>query len=204
MAELTRIYEALGPSVVYLALMAGFWLGVTTLYVPGTGLPEVGTLIALVFAGLGLLVLPANTVGVLLFAAAFAFFAAYVYYRHQWALVVLGFALQIAGSLLLFRAGSGPAVAIILIANTAALFYHRLILQPGLRAQDRVSPLDPDALVGREALVEATIDPLGSVRLDGVAWSATAEDLIEAGRTVRVVGREGPYLHVEPVDTPDA
>lgn len=203
MVELTGIYQALGTNVVYIVLVVGFWLGVTTIYVPGTGLIEAGALISLAVAGLGLLVLPTNILGLGLMLVALGCFLGLVYYRHNMSLAAFGFLFHLVGSIFLFRAGSRPDIATILVANAAALAYHQVLLVPGLRIQDKASPLDADTLVGRDALVEATIDPVGAVRLDGVAWSATAEQFIEAGSMVRVVGRSGLYLHVIPLDRPD-
>lgn len=57
-----------------------------------------------------------------------------------------------------------------------------------------------DALVGRHAVVTERIAAPrdGKVEVNGVLWSATAGEAIEAGAPVEVVGREGLTLRVRP------
>ena len=57
-----------------------------------------------------------------------------------------------------------------------------------------------DALVGRHAVVTERIAAPrdGKVEVNGVLWSATAGEAIEAGEPVEVVGREGLTLRVRP------
>lgn len=202
MGELTAIYQSLGTDTVYLFLIVGFWLGVTSVYVPGTGLLEVGALASLVAAGLGLLVTPVALPGLMLILVSLGCFLALIYYRRSKSLAMFGFFFHLLGSIFLFQLGSRPGVATIVIANAAALVYHQLLLVPGLRIQDRVSPVDPDTLIGQSGLVEETIDPVGTVRLGGIKWQATADDMIEKGSRVRVVRRDGLHLHVVLVDAP--
>ena len=54
-------------------------------------------------------------------------------------------------------------------------------------------------LVGRLAAVSATCDPEGQVRLEGEIWHARSAGVAGVGEQVRVVGREGLTLLVEPV-----
>ena len=53
-------------------------------------------------------------------------------------------------------------------------------------------------LIGRIAVVSATCDPEGQVRLEGEIWHARCAGAAVAGEQVRVVGREGLTLLVEP------
>ena len=53
-------------------------------------------------------------------------------------------------------------------------------------------------LIGRIAVVSATCDPEGQVRLEGEIWHARCTGAAVAGEQVRVVGREGLTLLVEP------
>ncbi len=57
-----------------------------------------------------------------------------------------------------------------------------------------------DPLVGSHAVVMERIDEPrdGKVELNGVMWSATADQIIEAGVPVEVVGRDGLTLRVRP------
>ena len=202
MAELADIYRTLGTDVVYVVLIVGFWLALTSIYVPGTGLLEVAAVIVLVAAGAGLVLMPTNVIGVVLLLVALVCLVARISFRRSNTLYAVGFACHVLGSIFIFEPGSRPNTLIIIAANLLALAFYQLILQPGLLVLNRVSPLDPDVFIGADAIVEGTIDPVGTVRVDGIAWSATADELIESGRRVRVVSRKGLQLYVVPIDEP--
>ena len=53
-------------------------------------------------------------------------------------------------------------------------------------------------LIGREAVVLTPCRPEGQVRLDGEIWQARCAAGADPGDTVRVVGRDGLLLVVEP------
>lgn len=201
MAELTEIVETLGPDVIYVVLMVGIWLAITAVYVPGTGLLEVAALGSLVLAAVGLIFLPVNIIGVILLTLALGCFLALIYFRHSWPLIIVGAVLQLLGSIFLFRAGSRLEPLIIVIVNAAALAFHQIILLPGLRIQDMARRMDAGELVGLNAQVVAKLDPVGTVRVRGEVWTASsAGQNIEAGRWVRIVGRDGLQLRVVPSD----
>lgn len=202
MAELANIYRTLGTDVVFVVLIAGFWLTLTSIYVPGTGLLEVAAVIVLIAAGAGLVLMPTSVVGLALLLVALICLVARISFRRNNILYAVGFACHVLGSIFVFQPGSRPSVLIIIAANLLALAFYQLILQPGLLVLNRVSPLDPDVFIGADAIVEGTIDPIGTVRVDGSVWSATADELIESGRRVRVVSRKGLHLHVVPIDEP--
>jgi len=178
MAELANIYRTLGTDVVFVVLIAGFWLTLTSIYVPGTGLLEVAAVIVLIAAGAGLVLMPTSVVGLALLLVALICLVARISFRRNNILYAVGFACHVLGSIFIFEPGSRPNTLIIIAANLLALAFYQLILQPGLLVLNRVSPLDPDVFIGADAIVEGTIDPVGTVRVDGIAWSATADELI--------------------------
>jgi membrane-bound serine protease (ClpP class) len=196
----TALFEQIGPDAVYLTLMVGLWLAITAVYIPGTGAPELGALATLAAAFAGLWVLPTNLVGVILLIAGAGCFLALVPFRRWWWLILAGAALQVAGSIFLFQAGSRPSIGVIGVAIVLGLAYHQLILRPGLRIQDRARQAGPDTLIGALGEVIRTLEPVGTIRVEGAIWAARADGVIESGRWVRVVGREGLELHVGPVD----
>ncbi len=200
MNELMKLVELLGSGVITIALLAGLWLAVTAVYIPGLGFPEAGGLASLLIAAVGLIALPVNPLGLLLLAAALGAFLAHLYYRDHPLLSLAGYVFQLLGSIFLFRVGARPDLGVILLGKLAGAAYHQIVLLPGLRVQGRDSPLDADALVGAIAPVVMTIDPVGLIRVQGEMWSACADELIEAGRWVRIVGRNGLRLRVVPTD----
>jgi len=198
MDQIAALAHSLGPEIVYIAALAGIWLTVTAVYVPGTGLLEATALIALALAGTGLVALQANAAGVMLLVLALACFLALIYFRRHWPLILAGAIFQVVGSVFLFSGAERISPLLIIFGNAAALAFHQIVLLPGLRIQDRAGRLDIDRLIGRDALVVTTIDPVGSVRLLGETWMAVADEVIEAGQWVRIVGREGLRLRVAP------
>jgi len=61
------------------------------------------------------------------------------------------------------------------------------------------SPNNP-ALVGREAIAETGLRPVGLVLIDGIRHEASSTGaFVEAGQTVRVVGSEAGRLQVRPL-----
>lgn len=55
-----------------------------------------------------------------------------------------------------------------------------------------------DSLIGKTVLLTASITPsqIGSVKIDGVEWSAKASERIEAGDFVKIIGISGNTLSV--------
>jgi membrane protein implicated in regulation of membrane protease activity len=59
-----------------------------------------------------------------------------------------------------------------------------------------------ETLIGREAVVSEPCRPLGQVRLDGEIWEARCDAGASPGARVRIVGRDGLTLVVEPATGP--
>ena len=55
-----------------------------------------------------------------------------------------------------------------------------------------------ETLIGARAVVASSCRPAGQVRVQGELWRARCEVGAEPGETVRIVGREGLTLLVEP------
>ena len=82
------------------------------------------------------------------------------------------------------------------------------LMRPFVRryVNSRVIPTNAGTAIGREALVEETVDNLhatGTVMLDGRVWTARTEEKagpVEAGEIVRILRIEGVKLIVEPAE----
>jgi membrane-bound serine protease (ClpP class) len=81
------------------------------------------------------------------------------------------------------------AAAVVEIAET--FFWIRLSRRWRIRA-------GAETLIGASAEVVAPCRPRGQVRVEGELWRARCEAGADAGQTVRIVGREGLTLLVEP------
>jgi membrane-bound serine protease (ClpP class) len=81
------------------------------------------------------------------------------------------------------------AAAVVEVAET--FFWIRLSRRRRVRA-------GAETLIGARAEVASPCRPLGQVRIQGELWRARCEPGASPGETVRVVGREGLTLLVEP------
>jgi membrane-bound serine protease (ClpP class) len=188
----------IGPLLTTIAVLAGIWFAVTAICVPGTGVPELGSLLSLIAASVGVLFFDANPGGALLLTAAICLFLAQVYFRHIWLLPVFGFVLQAAGSFFLFNPDARPSILLLIVFNLLTIAYCYLILKPGLRIQDRPDAVGEGTLIGAKGEVVSTLELTGTVRVQGTIWRARAENVIPSGAWVRVVGRSGLELQVVP------
>jgi membrane-bound serine protease (ClpP class) len=187
-------------NLLYLSLVAGFWLAAWAVVTPGTGFLEVSAIAVLVLAGLGMLVVPINTWAFGLLAVGIVLFVVSVW--RKWTGVWLGLsALALSlGSVFLFRpSGGGPGVHPLLAAVVSLLTvgFFWLSLSKALEAYGASLAHDPEFVLGKVGEVRTAIDPVGSVYVSGELWSATAEESIPVGTAVCVIGREGLMLVVE-------
>jgi membrane-bound serine protease (ClpP class) len=65
-------------------------------------------------------------------------------------------------------------------------------------SQRRRIQMGAETLIGARADVLSTCDPIGQVRIDGEIWRAQCREGAAVGQRVRVVGRDGLTLLVEP------
>lgn len=191
------------PNVAYLALIVGLLMLVVAVTTPGTGLAEVIAIIALAVAAIGLIQLSANFAGLLLIIAAFVLFALDVTTTSHGALTLGGAVALLAGSLLLFPArDGGPTVSIWLIGGVTLLMVAiSLVFFSALmrwRKQHRVDNV-AQTMIGQHGVVKTSIAPLkpGTAQIAGQLWSVAADNAIDTGIEVEVIGRDGLTLRVK-------
>lgn len=190
------------PNVVYVGLVISLWIGVTAVYMPGTGFIEALALVAIAASLYALTNMPTNWVAVLVIIVGVLGFLIMPFIRQQYALLALGgLALQGAGGLFLFNDGLSLSPVIIVATLAVPLAYHMLVLVPILRrlTEQATVPVDrEDTMIGKRGRVTRTIDPIGTIQADSELWTARSDDVLEAGTEVMVVAREGLQLIVEP------
>ena len=190
------------PNLVYLLLMAGVWLAAMAIVSPGTGLLEIGAVAILVMAGLGTLQVPVDLWAVAVIVVGAVMFVGALRWKRTALWLVLSALLLSTGSafLLGLRAGQPavhPLLAVAVSALTVGFFW--ISVRRGILAQ-RAKPLhNPDDLLGQVGDVRSVLEPVGSVYVGGELWSARSETPLAVGTTVRVRGREGLVLLVDPV-----
>ena len=195
------------PNVGYTLLVGGVLLAILALFVPGTGLLELGAFAALFAAGYILMTLPFNAwaLAVMLVALVPLFFAIrWRRGRGGWVLLGGAMAVMFAGSIYVFRTPGGapavnPLVALAVTGGSAGLVW--LMARKTLEAIQLGPRHNPERVVGARGEARTDLSPLGSVYVLGENWSARCQGSIPKGSLVRVIQRDGLILDVEWIRT---
>jgi len=194
------------PNVAYLLLAGGFMLAILALLSPGTGLLEIGALITLTLAVISVSQMPINLWALLiLLIGVLPFFLAV---RRSGKLIYLGVSIValVIGSAFIFRGpvwyipAVNPLLALVVSAVSASFLW---VVTTKIMEAEEVRPThDLGALIGAVGESRTDIQAQGSVQVAGELWSAFSAERISAGTPVRVIGREGFMLEVEPLREP--
>lgn len=191
----------LDPNVAYVILVIGFVIGVLALFTPGTGILEIGVLLAIVLAGYAVIELPINLWAlILLVVGVVPFLIAVRKYKH-WLYLIPAILSIVIGSIFLFKLESGaPAInpGLAVFMSVIAIVMLWFIARKGIEALKLRPSQDLGVLVGQVGVARSDIRLSGSVYVGGEEWTARSEKLIREGQQVRVINREGLVLVVEP------
>ena len=191
------------PNVAYLLLVFGLVLGVLALFSPGTGYLEIGALFALVLAGIGAYNLAINFWALGIIVVGGVPFTLALRKSGHWAFLILAIAAVVLGSWFFFRApDGGPAVNfwLALVTSLVATVILWVVGRKGVEAISMRKDFDLTRLLETYGEAKTNIFKEGTVYINGEEWSAWSEEEIPAGSRVRVIGRVGLLLQVEPVN----
>lgn len=192
------------PNFLYLVLVAGLWFTALAVVTPGTGVYETLAAVALIISGLGILVIPLNSLAFLPLGIGAVLYGVSLWGRNRgvWLLLVAIF-LSIGSAFIFEAEQGGPAVNLMLATFTSVLniaFFWVIVRQAILAA--RTDPtINPSRVLGLIGEARTRIDPTGSVYVGGELWSARSDEPIKAGAEIQVVDREGLMLTVSPEST---
>jgi len=194
----------LNPNLFYLILVAGVLLAIMALFSPGTGMLELGAFFLLLLAGWGIYMIPINlwALGLLLLGV-FPFILA-VRRSRQIIFLVIALIAFVIGSTFLYQGDTGwqpgvhPLLAIVVSILSAGYLWIATVKV--LEAEHRRPSHDLNRLIGAIGETKTAIYNEGSVQVAGELWSARSHVSIPDGSIVRVTGREGLILDVEPFD----
>lgn len=194
----------LDPNVAYFLLVFGFILAILALLAPGTGILEVGALFAFVLAGWAVYNLPINLWALALLVLGVIPFVIAVRRSEDQRYLALAIAALVIGSVFLFRGqGLRPAVNPVLAVFTSLLAggFLWFAASKTLEASSARPTHDLTTLVGAVGETRSQVHEVGSVYVAGELWTARSADPIPPDTRIRVVGREGFLLEVEPLDS---
>jgi membrane-bound serine protease (ClpP class) len=202
-----QIIQAISdPNIAYLLLTIGMYGLIYELANPGTWVPGVIGVVALLIALYALGTLPVNWAAVGLIGLAFALFVADILVTSSHGgLTAAGIITLLLGSLFLFSGGGpelqlSPWVIAGVVGGTSAFFV--FVVGAVYRVMRRGPLVGGDAMVGQLATVSHELAPQGTVELQGELWRAELVDgpnaRIEPGQRVQVVSVDGLTLKVRP------
>jgi len=188
------------PNIAYILMTLASVGLITEISNPGLIFPGVvgGICLFLAFYSLG--VLNAYWAGVLLIFLAIGLFVAEVFTQAFGILTAGGIASLVIGSLILFS-HSSPEMEVnrFLIAGVAILVAAFVIFMVGaaVRGQRRRVATGAEGLIGRVAVAKTSLDPKGTVLVDGELWKAAVDTgKVEPGEEVTITKVEGLKLLV--------
>lgn len=187
------------PNLGYTLLVGGLVLAVLALFVPGTGLLELGAVFALVLAAVAMVSLPINGWALAVMVAAIFPLVLAVRNRRSAPPLIIAVVLLLAGSLFVFRGENGgpavhPVVAVVVSSGAVGLIW--FLARKSVQAFGLKKSHDLDRLVGMVGTARTDLRPEGSVYVGGESWTARSDTYIPAGKAVRVIRRDGLVLNV--------
>lgn len=191
-------FALLDPNLIYLALVAGLWIGVTAVYIPGTGIPEITSLVLLVGS---LVILGSLATAWWAVAALFlgvSMFLLLPFFGEKYGrFAEVGLIGQVIGGWFLFQ---DQSISPIVIAVTVilSLLYNRFVIIPTMRNQRHYNEYDEsNAVIGIRGRVVKDLDPVGTIYVNKELWRARSSEDLSRDTSVMVVGQEGLELIVE-------
>lgn len=197
-------FSLVDPNLIYLALLAGLWLGVTALYVPGTWLPEIVSVI-MVAGSLFVLGSMATTwwAVALLFLGVSMFLLLPFFGEKYGRFAEVGLAGQLIGGFFLFQEQSISPILLI-VTVLFGLLYNRLVLVPTMKSQRGFNEYDEsNEVIGIRGRVIKDLDPVGTVYVNKELWRARSSENLDKDTPIMVVGQDGLELIVEKAKNED-
>ncbi|MBA4793729.1 MAG: nodulation protein NfeD [Phenylobacterium sp.] len=188
------------PNIAYLLLMVGVYGLIFEFMSPGAVGPGVVGAVCLVVGLFALNMLPVNYAGAALLLLGIGLLTAEALVPGVGVFGLGGVVALAIGSILLFRDAPGfrlsPWVIFLTIALSVGFFL--IALRAAVRAARRKVVTGAASLIGAAGKVKSWSAGRGFVHAQGESWQARSEAALIPGQAVRVTGRDGLTLIVEP------
>jgi membrane-bound serine protease (ClpP class) len=191
------------PSISYIIMLLGLYGILFELYNPGAILPGIVGVISLILAFYSMHYLPINYAGLALIIFSIILFLLEIKIVSHGILAIGAVTSLLLGSMMLIKSNSSLEFVqisqVVIISSTivTALFF-LFVIGMGLRAQKRKAVTGIEAMAGAIAEVLNTLDPTGTVRLQGEVWNAeSVAGKINKGERVLVKEMRNLKLYVE-------
>lgn len=190
----------LDPNIAYLLLVIGMLFALVAILMPGTGIPEILAVFAVILAGYAVYHLSLNWWALAILLLSLVPFFLAVRSRGSALWLVLSIVGLTIGSVFFFPAETGLISVNPVLAGVTTILYS-LFLWISVRKVLEVAQVMPahelKTLIGLKGEAKTTITDGGTVQVAGELWSARSDTPLGAGSAVKVVGRDGFVLLVE-------
>jgi membrane-bound serine protease (ClpP class) len=190
------------PNIAYLLLLLGAYGLIFEATSPGAVLPGLVGGISLLLALFGLNLLPVNYAGAALLLLGIGLMVAEAVIGAFGVIGIGGVVAFAFGSIMTFRSappGFGISLSIVIGATIVSAGFFLFALTALLRSRRRPVITGKEALIGARGETMGWQDKEGRVRVQGEIWRARCAHVLEPGTQVKVIGREGLVLVVEPL-----
>lgn len=190
------------PEVMFLLMLVAIYGIIGELSNPGTVMPGIVGVIALILALYMAAILPVDIAGVALIVLAIGLFVAEAVTPTFGALTAGGVVSFFLGAMMLFDSVT-PAfrlsLTMIIPATIVTAAFFVFVVGAGLRAQRLPVKVGRETLVGRTAVALTEVgEKSGRVFVEGEDWNAVSDQPIAQGQTVEIVAVQGLTLRVQP------
>ena len=206
MSLLEKILNVLSdPNIAYILLLLGMYGIMFELYSPGAILPGIVGVISLILAFYSMHSLPINYAGLALIIFAIILFILEIKIASHGLLAIGGTISLLLGSMMLIRASSSLELvsisrAVIISSTAVTALFFLFVIGLGLRAQRRKVVTGIEGLIGAKGEALDTLDPVGTVRVQGETWNAeSVQGNISKGENIRVQAMKNLKLYVEKI-----
>lgn len=189
------------PNIAYLLLLVGVYGLIFEFMSPGGVGPGVVGAVALLVALFALDLLPVDYAGLALLLLGIGLMTAEAFTPSVGVLGVGGAVAFGLGSLFLFKGpvpGFRLSPGVVLVAAGLSLAFFVVAVGAALRARRGAHAIGPAALLGAKGRVLSWSGERGLVQVAGEDWQARGGASLAPGQAVRVAGRDGLALIVEP------
>ena len=188
------------PNIAYILMLIGIYGILFELYNPGSILPGVVGGICLILGLYSLQTLPVNYAGLLLIVFAVILFLLEIKIPSYGLLTIGGIAALVMGSIMLFET-SMPFLRVswevILTMVLLSILFFVFAIGMAIRTQRTKPTTGQQGMIGETGQVTKRIDPVGTVKVHGEYWTATADAPIKAGKQVQVIAYDSKHLKLK-------
>lgn len=190
------------PNIAYLLLLIAIYGIFFEFSTPGMVLPGVAGVIALLLVLYAFQIMPINYAGLTLILVGIVFMVCEVYIA---TFGIVGFAGAIAfiiGSIMLFDFNDPhyqlTRILIILMCVLTLTFFF-VVLNLAIRSHKKEIVTGKEGLIGKEGVVLEVMNEQTVVQVLGEIWEAKAQQMLNRGQKVKVIGISGLVLIVKPL-----